>query len=129
MKQLIPSICYCKQIIWLIHALMEKLSEKVTKMCKNVFTARQYPITYNKSSQRHHFCTWLGTLATSAILTRFNPIKLVFVFNDVSPHSPWNTITIREIMRNGLMTISPQKIDIFSGSIFKTCQKNGENMC
>ena len=43
-----------------------------------------YPITHSESGQRHHFCTWLGTLVSPAILTRLGPFRLLLVFNNVS---------------------------------------------
>ena len=74
--------------VYLCNHFKPYIDRKATRMGykipKSDFAAWQRPMTYSESGQRHHFWTWLGTLAPPIVLTRLDRFGLPLVFIDVS---------------------------------------------
>ncbi|GIY56998.1 hypothetical protein CEXT_625801 [Caerostris extrusa] len=101
-------------MINLYRALIEK-NLKGYKTQKSDFAGRHCPITHSENGQRHHFCTWLETLTSPAILTRLDPLPTATYFPRYLTHFPWNTSIITKMSKKSFMTGPPQKMYSFPG--------------
>ena len=119
----VNTVRYREQMINLYHALIKNVARRVCKTRKSDFAIRQRPIWHSNSNQT----TFLHLSGNSCLARRTHQtwaLPTTTCFHWCLTHISWNTSTVTEMSKNGLM----KKVYGWSGRTSTNCQRDGKNV-